>query len=268
MKKNIIFYPILPEPGSPGAERSDDVRSWINNFLIPAGRFTLDETEANAYFVSSGDGGLMRAVRDKHMQRKIFFGANRGTRGFMLNPVSDINQIPASFAQLDLVSVYLMQAEFQAKSGAVFTHLAFNDIGIGREIADYIKFNIEGELSHFPNRKVEGTGLILSTPQGTTGCIIKNRGPLLDLDSRRWHISGILTGPYPDDTVTPQKITIKIESRTPVNGYVDGHAHKVEDIESVIVTPTSHEVVLGFIKGLEFEDRRRELKQQVERGEV
>jgi NAD kinase len=268
--EKIVFFPIYPEPGSQGSERSNDVREWIERFLLSAGIATLDESKANAYLVATGDGGLMRAAREKHSQRKVIVGVNRGRFGFLLNPIDKITQLPKLMSELKFVTLSLIQVTFVDKDGQSHgPFLAFNDVLFGADIADFIEFKISGTLNHFPNRTVEGSGVVVSTPQGTTAFALKARGTaaLLPLDTQHWFICGIATGPYPCDQVSPQKITIEVSSRLPINGYADGYANKITDIASAIIEPTDKTVTLGFINDLDFAARRTQLAQKAERGE-
>ena len=268
MDGKIVYFPILPDREDLGSERSDFVREWVDKYLISAGVVTLEEEKANAYLVATGDSGFMKAVRTKYDKKKIFFGINCGTVGFLLNPIMEINMVPTDFSQISTISVKMIKALFKLKSGEVKDFLAFNDVFCGRNIADYVTFDISGELTGFPNRIVQGNGIIISTPQGSTGFILKALGSssILPLDTNTWKIGGVATGPYPNDLVMPQKIIIKVKSRKPVNGYADGYAQEAEDIESVVIEPTDNKVSVAFLKNIDFEARRRDLAQKVERG--
>jgi NAD+ kinase len=265
----IVYYMIFPEPGTPGSDRSDDVRRWVEKWLFPGGNATLDESEANAYGVATGDGNLMRIARDKSGTGKPIVGINRGRFGFLLNPILDLNDLPTDFSELSIVTVNLMQAEFITQTGESVVHLVFNDAFCKVEGAGYSKFTIAGTLNGFPTRTVMGDGIIVATPQGTSAYVLKVRGTtaLIPLDSKAWFIAGLATGPYPSDHVSPQKIQIDIESRDPVHGYADGQMQTVKDIKQIIITPTKRKVELGFIKGLDFNSRRMQLAQQLEKGE-
>ena len=268
MKGKILYYPILPDTDSRGSERSNDIRKWIKDFLLPAGIVTLNEDRANAYLVATGDGGFMATARAKHRQDKILVGINRGTFGFLLNPIQAINQLPKDFSELTIITLGLIQGKFIDKHGQSVTYLAFNDIFCGGDVADFITFKISGTLLEFPARTVHGNGVIISTPQGTSAYALSARGTaaILPLDSKHWFISGVATGPYPADHVSPQRIVIEIDSRNPVNGYADGKMQTVKDIERIIVNPTDLTVKLGFLKDIDFAARRMNLAQKLERG--
>ena len=264
----IIYYPLLPDPGEPGSERSDFVRKWLELYMYPSGLAVEDESKANAYLVAAGDGGMTRAAREKFDTGKVLVGVNCGTLGFLMNQITDINELPTKMSELNTVSVKLMQGEFFKKNGTSVKYFAFNDIFCGGNIADFISFSITGSLSHFQNRKVKGNGIFISSPQGTTGYALNARGSsaVLPLDTDTWYIGGVATGPYPSSVVHPQKITIEMSSRKPVHGYADGYEHEARDIEKIIITPTEHQVTLGFLNDVDFESRRRELSHKVEIG--
>jgi len=255
--------------GTPGAERANDVRIWVDHFLIPGGFATMDEEEANAYLVVGGDGRLMRTVRDKVDKGKVFVGINRGTVGFMLNPIDQINDIPLAMNQLNTFSVRLLHVELVNKVGAVRNFYAFNDVILGGDISDYITFEITGSLNHFPNRRVTGNGIVISTPQGTTGFALKARGTsaILPLESQNWFISGVATGPYPCDQVMPQTITVEMTSRSIINGYADGKGQMVKDVARATICQTDKIATLGILASIDFASRRTQLAQKVERGE-
>lgn len=268
MTKQLVYFPILPDSDD-FSHRSEDVRMWIENFLLPSGLATNNEDEANAYLVAGGDGSFMRAIRRKYQHKKIFIGINRGTLGFLLNSISEINDIPTNLEEITTISVKLMKAIFIDKDGKTHEFVAFNDVFCGGDIADYVQFSISGELGHFPKRKVGGNGIIISTPQGTTGYALKAKGTaaVLPLDTNNWFISGVATGPYPCDQVSPQRIVVEVNSRNPINGYADGHDQKVINISKMIVEPTNQVVEIGFMSDLDFAARRTQMAQQVERGE-
>ena len=58
----------------------------------------------------------------------------------------------------------------------------------------------------------------------------------------------------------------KCRSRSKINGYADGYEQEANNIEEIMIEPTDHEVILGFRQEMDFEARRRELAEAVERG--
>jgi hypothetical protein len=270
MSNKILYYPVYHNPDEPGHERSERIKLWNNRFLIPAGLVTNNEDECTHYMVATGDSGMMRTAVAKKNTGKVIFGINCGRKGFLLEDINEISQIPVDADEIRVITLNLMKATFYCKNCEEATSIyVFNDIVLGKDVADYISFTIKGSLTHFIDRRVTGTGLVVSTPQGTTAYALKARGTsaYLPLDSKKWFIGGIATGPYPSDIVTPQEIVIEMSSRYTINGYGDGRSNVVENIRKVIIEPTDDIVRLGFLKTTDFDSRRRFLAQSVERGE-
>lgn len=94
--QKLTYYPILPSEESLGSERSDYVRKWIDDYLIPKGIVTMNEKEANAYLVAAGDGGMTKAARTTCRKRKLLLGINCGTLGFLMNQFEDAPSIPTN----------------------------------------------------------------------------------------------------------------------------------------------------------------------------
>ena len=267
-KNKLLYYPLLPSEEELGSERSDFVRRWLEEELYPKGIATDNEDEANAYLVASGDGGMTRAARNTHDSGKVLIGVNCGTLGFLMNQIDESDLLPSYLEDLHTVTVNLMQGEFIGRDGSSQKYLAFNDIFCGGNIADFIKFEITGSLTHFRNRTVKGNGVFISTPQGTTGFALNARGSsaVLPLDTRTWYIGGVASGPYPSSVFSPQRVEINCTSRKPVHAYADGYEQEARNVERIIIEPTDHHVTLGFRQGVDFEARRRALAEAVERG--
>ena len=269
MSEKLLYYPVLPEEKELGSQRSDYVKQWIEQDLKPNGLITSNEEEANVYLVASGDGGMTKATQEKSRLKKIFFGVNCGTLGFLMNQISKSSQIPRYKSELNLVTLNMIEGVFIKSDNQEIKSYAFNEILCGGNIADYITFEIKGSLTHFRNRVVKGNGIIVSTPQGTTGFALHAKGSsaVLPLDTKAWYMAGVATGSYPCGVVSPQEICIKVDSRYSVNGYADGYGYEVKDIKEIKIRPTNEQVMLGFVKGIDFESRRKILVEQVELGQ-
>jgi NAD+ kinase len=267
-RKEIIYYPVFPSEDELGSERSDHIKKWITEELLPQGVVTEDESKANAYLVATGDGGMTKAARNKCEGGKLLFGVNCGTLGFLMNQVGEAALMPRFFDEVNKVEVTLLKGTFYQANGESLSYLAFNDVFCGGNIADFITFNIKGSLSHFRDRTVKGNGVFISTPQGTTGFALNARGSssVLPLDTSTLYIGGVATGPYPNSVFSPQRVEIDVLSRHKVFGYADGYEQEAKDICRIVVEPTSHQVTLGFFKDVDFEARRRGLAQKAEVG--
>jgi hypothetical protein len=65
----------------------------------------------------------------------------------------------------------------------------------------------------------------------------------------------------------PEKITIKIKGRSPAMVGVDGYQGKVDDIQELTISPTSHYTNVAFLKNEHFTTKRILLSQQKILGE-
>lgn len=272
-RRRIRYFPVLPDPGELGAERADFVRDWIKNFLRRS-EVVTSQSKSNVILGASGDGGFMKTVKNFYPLEKPFFGINCGTMGFLLNPISEINKLPLYLDQLETVKVHPMKATFYSVDGEVHKHLSFNDVYIGAGVEDFIKFEIEGSKSGFINRTGNrapmGTGVFVTTPQGSTGYALNALGSsaVTPLSSNIWRIGGIATGPYPNDVCVPQEIRITVHSRFPVNAFADTRTEKMENVKTIVLEPTDISFELAYMPGFDFEARRADLAQQRERGEI
>jgi len=257
--EKIVYYPIYHNSRYPGAERSDDVKKWVERILIPQGRASYDIKKTNCILGATGDSGIMHIARQFYDIEPIIFGVARGSYNFMLNDISAINEIPRDFSEIEKVPLKLMEALFYQKNGKITKFFAFNDVVIGRDVNDMVMFKVTGTRKEFPNHIVSGTGMIIATPQGSTGYALKasrNSSVVLHLDYPLWLIQGLATGFFPSEHVDPQKIVIEIESRFKIHGSADGQSQKAEDIYKVVVVPTEYVVNLAFLKSNNFHLKR------------
>ena len=257
------FFPLLPNK-----DKLSNMNA-INSYLKSNSNSIVNSIEeANIFLVASGDGGMTESVRNYHKYKKPFFGINYGRLGFLMNQFTNDKILPKSTKDINILTLKLMKAVFINKKKEEQSYYVFNDVFCGGSIADFMTFHIKGSLSHFQNITVKGTGVYISTPQGTTAYALNATGSqaVIPLDSDTWYIGGIATGHYPCSIFKPQKVSIKIESRTKVYGYADGSRQVVKDIEKIIVSPTNIEVKLSFLKKTDFEARRRALALAISQG--
>jgi len=110
MLKKLHYYPLLPDKDLLGAERSDYVLQWIEQYLKPQGLITDNEEQANAYLVAAGDGGMTKAAQEKSASGKVLFGINCGTLGFLMNQINDPKQIPHCSDDMNLIKLNMIDA--------------------------------------------------------------------------------------------------------------------------------------------------------------
>ena len=262
------LFPIFPNELYEKQEKLKLIKGIISN-LDKQGRITNSIDTADIVLVISGDGGMTTTITNYHQYNKPFFGINCGTLGFLMNELTDINQIPQTFDDLSITNTKLIKTIFYNNSnGESKEFYAFNDVFCGGDIADFNTYEIRGSLTHFPNISVKGNGIFVSSTQGTTGYALNAKGSaaVLPLDSDTWYIGGVATGPYPAAVVKPQHINIRVKSRATVNAYADGKRKTLQGISEIDIFPTKKIVQICFQQNDDFESRRKSLALAISNG--
>jgi NAD kinase len=133
-------------------------------------------------------------------------------------------------------------------------HEAFNDICVGGDMNSWIDFLVNEKDEFFGEFK--GGGLIISTPQGSTGINKNNNGSVLPLGADLWSITGDKTNRKIDYVIKPRKTEIFLSSRTPISVWVDGSNHIIRNVYKLELSKG------GFVKVIfndysEFKRKRR-----------
>ncbi len=129
----------------------------------------IDERHPNVIAVLGGDGTMLRAVRQHWPLRLPFVGINLGTKGFMLNNVTQEEMTRAFFTgDFDLCHSPLLDVEVETAIGKREHLFGFNDAWVRIEGPGcaWVEVRIDEKVV-FP--RVIGDGVILSTAAGSTG---------------------------------------------------------------------------------------------------
>ena len=195
-----------------------------------------------------GDGTLLRAIKEfKHLE-KPFYGQAAGTVNFLMNEEGEPNVIHKS-KKFDLIKVLVFCHDDLVKTIEVF-----NEVCIGGDMSSWITFDVEEKDEFFGTFK--GSGLIISTPQGSTGINKNNNGSVLPLSSNLWSITGDKTNRKIEYVIKPRKTVIKVESRTPVTVWGDGLNYVIENVKEVHISKGDSVRVI-FNNYNEFKRKRR-----------
>jgi len=221
----------------------------------------IDATFQNYNFiiVKGGDGSLLKAIHKFKYKDKPFFGIAGGTENFLMNNSLPNNPIIKKF---NLIKVKIKYLNLERDLASIDDHYverektfyAFNDIMIGGDMNSWIDFNVEDKdniIGHF-----KGGGLIISTPQGSTGINKNNGGVILPLSSHNWSITGDKTNRKINYVLDPHKTTIKCSSRTPITVWVDGSNKVIKNVISVTVSK-GDKIKLAFNDISEFKAKRK-----------
>lgn len=221
------------------------------------------EEDDDFIYAHGGDGTLLKAIFMFSDKNKPFYGSAGGTLNFLMNTettpkmgakIKTFRKIKATILyktwQRDMAGLddvlKPVQKEFQA----------FNDICIGGidGMNAFINFNVKEKDDIFGD--ITGGGLIISTPQGSTGINRTNGGVVLPLSSNNWSITGDKTTRLIDYVVKPHRIQIIPSSRKSVMVWIDG-ANKIIDNVDKIILEKGDAVQVVFNNYSEFRKKRR-----------
>jgi NAD+ kinase len=219
----------------------------------------------NLIIAKRGDGTLLRAIQIGKHYGVPFWGVNAGTVGFLMNedfPNDSKSEPITKDFQLIRVEVTYMKKVRDMSSlddkevERIDVFEAFNDVMIGGDMNSWIQFDVSEPDNIFD--KFKGGGLIISTPQGSTGINKNNSGVILPLSSKLWSVTGDKTDRKIEYVIQPRLMTIKVESRTKISVWVDGANQIIRNVKKVKITQGS-KVQVMFSNYDEFKKKRRVL---------
>ena len=134
-----------------------------------------------------GDGTLIKAIHKYKNLNKPFYGLKGGTVGFMMNSSPFDISIKLKTIKMQMIKVkitYLEEQEdyFNPKDEYVEhtrTYQAFNEICLGGDPRIWGHFNIKEKDDIIGS--FSGSGIVISTPQGSTAINKNNQGSVLPL---------------------------------------------------------------------------------------
>ena len=203
----------------------------------------------NMIVAKGGDGTLIKAVHMYRHLNKPFYGLAGGTIGFMMNKVVPTASYNPVRVRLNLLNV---NVEYNNKNPEIYQ--AFNEICVGGDPKLWINFDIQEKDDLIG--KFNGSGVIISTPQGSTGINKNNRGSILPLKSSLWSITGDKTSRNINYVIKPRKMKINFTSRQNVPVLVDGTYKILSNVKSVQVSKGEHIEIL-FDQFQEFNQKRK-----------
>jgi len=260
MENALLYYPILDTNRPKAQALQEQIESWLYDNLI-----TDDEEKANAYLVWWWDGFMLDTVKKKYdftkhpEENKLFFWINCWTLGFLLNDMSALDELPMHHNELETIKTHMMKVEVSKTNAEKEIMYALNDIVVWGNILDYYKFQITSQQL---TKKFHGTGVMMSTALGSSAYWLNNWGPLMPVESTLWWVSGLASLPFGYSIIKPQPVTIAIKGRSPAMVGIDGYGGKIDNVENITISPTSHYARLAFLKDTSFDSKRMLLAEQ------
>lgn len=168
----------------------------------------LDPYDNNKYIIEEnniikavgGDGTLIKSIHLFKNKNKPFFGVSAGTVNFLMNEEDSVctEHIIEKFNLIDIEVFFTNKVNENKVISKKFE--AFNDIVLG-EFNAWIDFEcIHNDLAI---ENFKGSGVIVSTSQGSTGINKNNLGTILPLSSKNWSLTGIQTNRVVNHIIEP-----------------------------------------------------------------
>lgn len=243
-----VFYIKNPYETS----KSKVINDFFDDYKNP------DFEDVSAFITGGGDGTLINSIQQYKQYGKPFYGLNAGTVGFLMNNVEldrliDIKKNPNAFNNsteitFKCIKVLVKQGDIQHEFNA------FNEVMIGGDMNAWVHFDINEEDDIIG--KFSGGGVIISTPQGSTGINKNNSGTILPLKENLWSITGDKTNRKIRYVITPRTMNISYTSRNDVKLWIDG-AYAIIDNPTDIQISDGEDVTLIFDCIKEFIKKRR-----------
>lgn len=213
-----------------------------------------DYNNPQAIVVLGGDGTLLGAQRQYFKRNIPFIGVGFGRVNFLLN-----RNIGTAFqfynklrdARWKTFVDIGMRADITTDNG-VQKAIAFNDIYI-KSIDPTSVVLLELNTKEYMNEEVNGDGLIIASPQGSTAYNRNAGGTILPLGSRLWSVTGICTQKKLQATVLQQEVHIGI-LRGKAIVVTDNKAFR--DVKEVRIVPSRYNTTICFDDRENFEQRR------------
>jgi len=198
-------------------------------------RFLVDTpNEAEMIVCAGGDGTLLKTVKTYIDFDLPIYGINAGTLGFLMNDIEPYNFIVDVCEREFFNTKTLRTIKATVKRNhhlATKSYYAFNEVAIGGTMMDWIDFSVKSKV--LPE-SFKGGGIIISTPQGSTGISVNNQGVVIPIDSKQWVVTGDKTNMHLSTVIKPRFTEVSVESRQSVTCWIDGvNGDVIADIETV-----------------------------------
>ena len=240
-----------------------DPEETVKHGLRPAERLVLDaelSRDVDLCVVMGGDGTILTALREYANSGVPVFAVNFGEVGFLatLDPDGlddDFDRaFTGEFETLELPGITVVRPQG--------TWTAMNDMSVHRKpgfrVAD-LGYALTGEEIG----RVRCDGLVVSTPQGSTGYNLANGGPIL-----AWGVAGFVVSFIAPHSLTARALvvapddllTINNRSRDePVEIHIDGRpVVELQPGEDIHVEFARATAILAQLPGASFYHRLRE----------
>jgi len=153
----------------------------IKSFIINKyPKISFDDSHPDVILVLGGDGAMIKAVKKFNYINSLFFGLNLGNTGF-LTSVRDHKKFMVSIDNLLKGNFFisprnLIKTEVIRDKKIIFSDDVLNEVAI-QNLVGMVKAEVK--INDFPFQNIFGTGVLVSTPTGSTAYNLSAHGPLV-----------------------------------------------------------------------------------------
>lgn len=139
------------------------------------------EKDCEVIVVLGGDGTLLEIAHRSLKLNKPFYGMNRGSLGFLLNPYRAEGLIERLRTAQSVV-LYPLRMNARDTAGNITEALAFNEVSLLRQSrqASKIRISVDGVERM---EELVCDGILVSTPAGSTAYNLSAHGPIVPLSA-------------------------------------------------------------------------------------
>ena len=146
-------------------------------------------SRSNITVVIGGDGFMLQTLKKNQNSKKLFYGINSGSYGFLMNKFSSKNIIK-NLMKAKMISISPLEMLVTKNNNLKKKHIAINEVSILRQSRQAASLSINYGSKSIIKRLVSD-GVLVSTPAGSTAYNLSVHGPILNLNSRKLSISPI-----------------------------------------------------------------------------
>lgn len=138
--------------------------------------------QADVIVAIGGDGFMLETLRAHMEVGAAFYGVNRGTVGFLMNPFAE-NDLKARIREAESAVIHPLRMIAETADGRTEEALAINEVSLLRETRQTARLRVSVN-DKVRLQELTCDGVLLSTPAGSTAYNLSAHGPILPIDSR------------------------------------------------------------------------------------
>lgn len=161
------------------AADTEDARAALSTLKESHGQASVQSCDL--IIALGGDGTMLEALHKYHGLKKPFYGMNRGSVGFLLNPYAPDN-LAARLEAAHGVDLHPLRMTAKTRAGETVEALAFNEVSLLRQTRHAAKIGIAVDgVERMPELVCDG--ILLATPAGSTAYNLSAHGPIIPLSA-------------------------------------------------------------------------------------